>query len=186
MRQGLSGSAFPEGLSHASGDAPCRSSAKPPPLEGLSPSHGAFQEHAAHVIEWSITLSPKGSLSACTPKAFPHSSMPLTRRTERRLLGVGSSALFGAAGQGVFGFFQASDLPRTPGEVHTRTGLFSGAERKTTHPHLPLCDTNHRPVLKGFAMSGEHTVQRSIHAVGMHIAEAKRDHTGQRGSARGD
>ena len=56
-----------------------------PPLGGLSPPHGAFQGHAAHAVEWSAALSPKGSLGACTPKVFPHSSMPLARRTERRL-----------------------------------------------------------------------------------------------------
>ena len=66
-----------EGLYHASGDAPYRLSAKPPPLAGLSPSHGAFQEHAAHTIEWSMMLNSKGSLGACTPRVFPHSSMPL-------------------------------------------------------------------------------------------------------------
>src|SRR6266700_8399333 len=97
MRQGRSGSAFPEGLYHASGDSPWRSSAKPPPLEGLSPSHGAFQEHAAHTIEWSMMLSSKGSLGACTPKVFPHSSMPLSRRTERTLEGVGCRRLLGAS-----------------------------------------------------------------------------------------
>src|SRR5439155_9501799 len=88
LRQGLSGSAFPEGLSHASGAAPCRSSAQPPPLESLSLSPGAFQEHAAHTIEWSMMRHSKGSQGACTPRVFPHSSMPLSRRTERRLEAV--------------------------------------------------------------------------------------------------
>ena len=83
---------------HASGDSPCHSSAKPPPLEGLAPSQGAFQGHAAHAVEWSTTLSPTGSLGACTPKVFPHSSMPLSRRTvrhERTLEAVSSRPLFG-------------------------------------------------------------------------------------------
>ena len=75
---------FPVGLSHASGDSPYRSSAKSPPLEGVSPSHGAFQEHAAHIIAWSIMLSSKGSVGACIPKVLPHSSMPLSRRTSGR------------------------------------------------------------------------------------------------------
>src|SRR5216683_307129 len=69
-----------------------------PPLGGVSPPHGAFQEHAAHVIEWSMALSANGSLGTCIPKVFPHSSTPLSRRTatqERRLLGVGSTAWFG-------------------------------------------------------------------------------------------
>src|SRR5215471_8348013 len=97
MRQGLSGSAFPEGLYHASRDSPWRSFATPPPLAGLSPSHGAFQEHAAHTIEWSMMLHSKGSLGACTPTVFPHSSMPLSRRTERRLEAVRCSAWLAAA-----------------------------------------------------------------------------------------
>src|SRR5687767_12173135 len=83
--KGGQGQRSTEGFYHASGDAPCRSSAKPPPLAGLPPAHGAFQEHAAHTIEWSMALSSKGSLGACTPKVFPHSSMPLSRRTERTL-----------------------------------------------------------------------------------------------------
>ena len=61
------------------------------PRVAVSPPHGAFQGHAAHVIEWPMTLSPKGSLGACTPRVFPHSSMPLSRRTarhERRLSAV--------------------------------------------------------------------------------------------------
>ena len=38
-----------------------------PPLEGLSPSHGAFQEHAAHNVVWSTLLSSKGSSGTCIP-----------------------------------------------------------------------------------------------------------------------
>src|SRR5262249_21632595 len=68
--------------------------------------------------------------------------------------------------------------PEHSGEANARSGLFSGTERKTPYPHLSLCDTNHRSMLKGFPMLGENTLQRAIHAVGMHIAEAKRDHTG--------
>ena len=55
------------------------------PFGGLPPPHSAFQEHAAHAVEWSTTLSSKDSLDACTPRVFPHSSMPLSRRTERTL-----------------------------------------------------------------------------------------------------
>src|SRR5712691_12243961 len=39
-----------------------------PRLEGLLPSHGAFQEHVAHIMQWSIMLNSKGSLSTCIPK----------------------------------------------------------------------------------------------------------------------
>lgn len=35
-------------------------------------------------------------------------------------------------------------------------------------------------------MFGNDTLQRAIHAVGVHIAEAKRNHTGQPGATRGD
>jgi hypothetical protein len=73
------------GLSHASGDAPYRLSAQPPPLAGLAPAHGAFQEHAAHLIEWSMMLRSKGSSGTCRPEVVPHSSLPLARRTERTL-----------------------------------------------------------------------------------------------------
>ena len=52
---------------HASRDAPCHSSAQPPLLGGLPPPHGAFQEHAAHLVEWSTTLSSKGSSGTCIP-----------------------------------------------------------------------------------------------------------------------
>ena len=93
--------------------------------------------------------------------------------------------MFGAVVQGVFGFFQDSDLPCTQGKGNTNICLFSGAKRKTTHPHLPFSDTDHCTVLQGFAMLGEKTLQRTIDVVGMHVAEAKRDHTGQRGPTRG-
>ena len=63
-------STFPHAASRrtASSDSPWHSSAKPPPLEGLSPSHGAFQGHAAHLAEWSATLRPTGSASTCIPE----------------------------------------------------------------------------------------------------------------------
>jgi len=48
-----------------------------PPLGSVSLPHGAFQEHAAHIIEWSMMLSSKGSMGTCIPKVLPHSSLPL-------------------------------------------------------------------------------------------------------------
>ena len=53
---------------HASRDSPCHSSAQPPLLGGLPPPHGAFQEHAAHLVEWSTTLNSKGSSGTCIPE----------------------------------------------------------------------------------------------------------------------
>src|SRR6516162_3695942 len=38
-----------------------------PRLEGLLPSHGAFQGHAAHLMRWSMRLSPNGSRGTCIP-----------------------------------------------------------------------------------------------------------------------
>src|SRR5262249_54209539 len=55
--------------------------AKPPPLEGLAPSPRAFQEHAAHPIEGLGCLTPTAQWEPVYPKGFPHSSMPLSRRT---------------------------------------------------------------------------------------------------------
>lgn len=59
--------------------------------------------------------------------------------------------------------------------------MFSGAKRKRAHPRLPLCDTDHRPALQGVPMLGKKALQRPIDPIGVHIAEAKRDHTGQHG-----
>jgi hypothetical protein len=44
-------------------DSPCHLSAKHYSLEGLLPSHSAFQGHAAHLPKWFGKLSPKGSSS---------------------------------------------------------------------------------------------------------------------------
>ena len=85
---------------HASSDSPCHSSAKPLPLEGLSPSHRAFQEHATHTIEWSIMLSSKGSLGTCIPKGvstFFHTAFTAHSEARAEAVGVGSSALLGAS-----------------------------------------------------------------------------------------
>jgi hypothetical protein len=75
------------GLDPAADDAPSRSSAKPPPLAGVSPAPGALQEQeqAAHPLEGSMVLSAKGASGTCLPEVLPHASMPLARRTERTL-----------------------------------------------------------------------------------------------------
>ena len=82
---------------HASNDSPGHSSAKPPPLGGLPPPHGAFQEHAAHLVEWSTTLSSTGSAGPCIPAgvttffhaAFTAHSEARAEAIGRRLLGIG-------------------------------------------------------------------------------------------------
>jgi hypothetical protein len=54
-----------------------------PLLGSLLLPHGAFQEHAAHTLEWSGMLSSKGSSGTCMPEGgFPHSYRPLSRRTQ--------------------------------------------------------------------------------------------------------
>src|SRR6266446_5795055 len=51
-------------------------------LLGYLPSpHSAFQEHAAHPIEWSMALSSKGSSGTCIPEVLRHSSILLSRRS---------------------------------------------------------------------------------------------------------
>src|SRR5712692_5566061 len=59
-----------------------------PPLGGLSPPHGAFQEYAAHTLEWSKVLSSKGSMGTYIPKGVTTFVHTASRRTERRLLAV--------------------------------------------------------------------------------------------------
>jgi len=68
-----------------------------PPLGGLSPPHGAFQEYAAHTLEWSKVLSSKGSMGTCIPKGVTTFFHTASRRTERTLEAVGSMPLFGGA-----------------------------------------------------------------------------------------
>src|SRR5712692_6800767 len=66
-----------------------------PPLGGLSPPHGAFQEHAAHAREWSMALSSKGSLGTCIPKGvstFFHTAFTAHSEARAKAVGVGSSA----------------------------------------------------------------------------------------------
>src|SRR5438093_8465561 len=81
----------------------------------LSP-HRAFQGHAAHTARWPTMLSPNGSSDTCLsegvfhipmpcfhgalpvyPKGLPHSSILLSRRTERTLEAVGSMPWLGAS-----------------------------------------------------------------------------------------
>ena len=64
-----------------------------PPLGGLSPPHGAFQEYAAHTLEWSKVLSSKGSMGTCIPKGVTTFFHTASRRTERRLEAVSCKPL---------------------------------------------------------------------------------------------
>src|SRR6266581_2876641 len=77
-----------------------------PPLGGLAPPPGAFQEHAAHAREWSVALRATGSLDTCIAQVFPHSSTPLSRRTateERRLFPVACKRWLGCGYPGGYG-----------------------------------------------------------------------------------
>src|SRR5215472_1642220 len=47
-----------------------------PPLGGLLPPHGAFQEHAAHTARWPAVLSSKGSSGTCIPDGVFHILLP--------------------------------------------------------------------------------------------------------------
>ena len=52
--------------------------------------------------------------------------------------------------------------------------------------HLPFCNADNSSTLKGVTMLRKNALQRTIDSVGMYIAQAKRNHTEQRGSAGGD
>ena len=91
------------------------------------------------------------------PNAGAHLLPEAGATQERTLEAVRCSALFGAAGWGGSGPKLAT-CPEHRGEATASIGLLLGAEWKTTHPYLPLCDTNHRTVLKGFSMLGENTL----------------------------
>src|SRR5712692_11265458 len=64
-----------------------------PPLGGLSPHHGAFQEYAAHTLDLSKVLSSKGSMGTCIPKGVTTFVHTASRRTERRLEAVACKRL---------------------------------------------------------------------------------------------
>ena len=105
-----------------------------PPLGGLAPPHGAFQEHAAHVREWSMTLSSKGSLGTCIPKGvstFFHTAFTahsearadaVCRRLHAIVRGLGGYAATHVEGTGTASVFPAI-LPGGPWVVVTVPAL---------------------------------------------------------------
>jgi hypothetical protein len=52
-------------------------------LEDLPSSHSAFQDHAAHIIEWPIMLRPKDSEGTCLPSGVPTFLQAASRRNPR-------------------------------------------------------------------------------------------------------
>ena len=138
---------------HAASDAPYHAAAKPPPLGGLPPPHEACQEHAAHLVEWSTTLSSQGSLGACTSKVFPPSSMPLSRRTatqERKLLAVSCERLVG------------SDAGRD--SAHRWAPCLGTPRRPPTPP--PLCMTTGASADHFIRLEEDHERQRQPEGLG--------------------
>ena len=65
-------------------------------------------------------------------------------------------------------------------EANSEVGISSDFEREKTHTDLPLSDTENRPLFKGLSMLRENAFQSTIDSFGVHIAQTKRDHTGQR------
>src|SRR6266436_2817668 len=102
-----------------------------PRLEGLSPSHGAFQEHAAHPAKWSAELSSKGSWDACTShgvSTFLHCAF-----TAHGLLEVAATAgampLAPGAAVGVsVGTDIAQPAPAPIGTVRVRAAVHRGVD----------------------------------------------------------
>ena len=62
---------MPVGLSHASGDAACRCSAKPPPFAGLSPSPGAFRSMVLTLESGLRCFAPRAHWVPVYPRCFP-------------------------------------------------------------------------------------------------------------------
>src|SRR4029453_1447741 len=64
-----------------------------PRLEGLLPSHGAFQGHAAHLMRWSMKLSPNGSRGTCIAQGlatFLHAAFTAHRSPATTTVGLSS------------------------------------------------------------------------------------------------
>jgi len=59
---------IPRKARHASGRLALASLSQALLLGYLLSPHSAFQEHAAHVVEWSITLNSNGSWGTCIPQ----------------------------------------------------------------------------------------------------------------------
>src|SRR5262249_25309447 len=62
-----------------------------PRLEGLLPSHGAFQGHAAHLMRWPMRLSPNGSRGTCIPQGlstFLHAAFTAHRSRAPAIVGA--------------------------------------------------------------------------------------------------
>ena len=62
---------------HASGKFTMSSLSQALLLEYLPFSHSAFQDHAAHIVEWSTMLRPNGSWGTCIPQGMLHSFLAL-------------------------------------------------------------------------------------------------------------
>ena len=90
---------FPRRARHASGDAPCHSSAKHHLLGACLPRMAPCRSMLLTLESGLWRCAPRAHWVPVYPRVFPHASTPLSRRTarhEQRLLGVGSSARFGA------------------------------------------------------------------------------------------
>jgi len=69
------------------------------------------------------------------------------------------------------GHSQVEDTTKRRGKASPKVSMVSGAERKSTHPHLSLCNTDHRPAFQGVPMLGKNALQRSIDPIGMHNSQ---------------
>src|SRR5712692_2783155 len=114
-----------------------------PPLGSLSLPHGALQAHAAHAREWSMTLSSKGSLGACTPKVFLHSSMPLHGAPSGATVLVVKRSLY---------IFLALDLLGLPGRPLLQHGVENRQELMYAGRQRDFFDLprSQEPFVKGF------------------------------------
>ena len=61
---------IPRKAKHASGKLALASLSQALLLGDLLSPHSAFQEHAAHVVEWATTLNSRGSWGTCIPQGI--------------------------------------------------------------------------------------------------------------------
>jgi hypothetical protein len=147
------------------------------PLGGLLLPHSAFQEHAAHPLEWSRELSSKGSLDTCISKGhstFSYAAFTahVGERVDQIAVGVFLEALqgHGATGRIADELFQL--IP--PMRRNRRVGVEgkpvdTGAVRTREPGRLALrakarADATH--LLSGAFATSDAVLDRSCHGAG--------------------
>src|SRR5262245_41218550 len=110
-----------------------------PRLEGLLPSHGAFQGHAAHLMRWSMRLSPNGSRGTCIPPGlttFLHAAF-----TAHQWRARASADALSFAQNSTFRRARSSAHAVPPAHPHARFPPRPAQDVRTPAPHDSLAAT---------------------------------------------